>query len=498
MCLAKPPADVPEPAKAAKSKADPKSAAKVSEPAKPEPARPKPAELFPAKPFDVEVRGIVARDLGVWVARIHCGGFKEAEEAALALLGEPIAGRRYNSVVVRSTPEIQRAVARAGGFAAWFDAAGNEYQAVVAQDWRELVGHPPDHQVGADHDRLRLHPELGLKSLEWERTPILDLVRFGISGDALEACVTDEIANAGQAWDVIESGHIAARSGMNWDPDKVRSLEASVLALREWCGDLPAHVRPIEPAASADEPMVLWDVIAVKTGPNADADLWVGRVEASDAEEAEDFLEQLVSSPDSPVVVEARREDDDFDVSVERAGGFRDHTVFRRGTPFGGTTRDVKIRAALARDAREILHPTRPPEPAEKLDTDTLLLFAANLRSGMAERWEQIQRDGAGDAEIRAALGRAFGLGEMELDGLGKVRAGSHSVPGGCCSFVGGDAPKFWAGKTNWQGRPTLESKALVDRARRVLEIPGEDGEAPPAKPAGKGGRRPRASAATA
>jgi hypothetical protein len=119
-------------------------------------------------------------------------------------------------------------------------------------------------------------------------------------------------------------------------------------------------------------------------------------------------------------------------------------------------------------------------EATETLDTDDLLLLAAHRRIGMDDRWETMEREGGTDLEIRAALGRAFDLGVLGKKGV------VHE-PGGCCCFEGGDLPKFWSGKTNFEGRPTLEGKALVERARRVLEIPLEAGGTPPPKTKARG-----------
>lgn len=116
--------------------------------------------------------------------------------------------------------------------------------------------------------------------------------------------------------------------------------------------------------------------------------------------------------------------------------------------------------------------PAPPP-----LTTDQLLNLALVARSDMDERWIGMRSQGATDLELRAAISRAFDLGEFTIAGF--PRRGGFLVaesPDGQCSFQSGDSPKFWAASSRWEGRPTLESRKLVERVRAVMQIPTEPG----------------------
>lgn len=130
--------------------------------------------------------------------------------------------------------------------------------------------------------------------------------------------------------------------------------------------------------------------------------------------------------------------------------------------------------------------PETPQSPTRTLDTDELLVIALNRRTGMAERWQAMQRDGASDLEVRAAIGRAFDLGKVEYVGTGGVAVdavGGSIVEGSSrCCFAGGKNPRFWSGKDDFSGRPTLESVVLVKRVRREMAIPDETGAMPTAR----------------
>jgi hypothetical protein len=122
------------------------------------------------------------------------------------------------------------------------------------------------------------------------------------------------------------------------------------------------------------------------------------------------------------------------------------------------------------------------PERARPFATDELLHMACHSSTGMAERWEQLAREGATELEVRATLSRAFDCGLCDVGGK-KMRGGFLVLVDGRgeCSFLPGNSPKFWTNR-QWDGKPTLEGRQLVRTVRIMYQIPEEAGGKPPVK----------------
>jgi hypothetical protein len=342
-----------------------------------------------------------------------------------------------------------------------------------------------------------------------------------IDGDLDESDLGQILVEGGS----VELPDLGSPGGPEWSPDPrvkgSKALEAGELATP----DPDVNREPRVGTGSA----LYFDVKVARTGERSDIAEWVCRIEADGFIDAERAAEEILGIPPLPRKMMATVASFGNEEKVAKAGGC---TVWwtRRGTIHRAAVltdwRRLVGEGAIEGDStvghdRRRLMPRKPSEEAEgavldvapkeavdafieefkevplldgelplvltpdheateTLDTDDLLLLAAHRRIGMDDRWETMEREGGTDLEIRAALGRAFDLGVLGMKGV--VRE-----PGGCCCFEGGDLPKFWSGKTNFEGRPTLEGKALVERARRVLEIPLEAGGTPPPKTKARG-----------
>ncbi|MGA9767937.1 MAG: hypothetical protein WBV94_02785 [Blastocatellia bacterium] len=121
--------------------------------------------------------------------------------------------------------------------------------------------------------------------------------------------------------------------------------------------------------------------------------------------------------------------------------------------------------------------PDASPELASKdleaPDGNTIeggLYRALHRYHGGEEGWQKLRKSGATDTELKAVIGDVFGLGG-----------------GGCgpdmksIAYKGGKKPAFYFDKHSAQGKPTLEGKALIEKAREVLGIPQPTAKAEPA-----------------
>ncbi len=135
-------------------------------------------------------------------------------------------------------------------------------------------------------------------------------------------------------------------------------------------------------------------------------------------------------------------------------------------------------------------------EPADGApDMDGMLLLASMANSRTVPFWEDQQREGATDDEIRTTLSMAFGVAPMQGPS-GSTRGGTLEQGGRRCVFEGGKSPRFWfeRGPDFANFRPNLEGKNLILHVRQVLEIPNPDGSPAPKK--GRPGRKPKGAPA--
>lgn len=99
------------------------------------------------------------------------------------------------------------------------------------------------------------------------------------------------------------------------------------------------------------------------------------------------------------------------------------------------------------------------PRPADELDGLLYRALHRYLLSG--ERWAELRKRGAGDADLLARVNEEFGhFGYFVHFGSGEAAA----------TFDAGKNPRLWRGTPT--GPPAIEGQALIDAARRVLRIP--------------------------
>lgn len=131
----------------------------------------------------------------------------------------------------------------------------------------------------------------------------------------------------------------------------------------------------------------------------------------------------------------------------------------------------AKFRQRLGEiEQAKIGKPVTMPEPTPRIienkynwKTDTSLEAklwgAAHNTQGAEERWGKLRATGATDERLLQQLGFEFG-----------IQAGSSTYGG--YAVKGEKNPRLWAGGMSWSGKPTLSGKALIAKAREVLEIP--------------------------
>jgi ParB family transcriptional regulator, chromosome partitioning protein len=105
--------------------------------------------------------------------------------------------------------------------------------------------------------------------------------------------------------------------------------------------------------------------------------------------------------------------------------------------------------------AQVIARLNKPPDVKGKKTLEGALHSALSAEN---PRWKKLQQSGASNAEIKAAIGEAFGI------------EGASNVPV-WHAHRGGKNPRFYMG-THSTGKPKLQGKALVQKVRELLAIP--------------------------
>lgn len=102
-----------------------------------------------------------------------------------------------------------------------------------------------------------------------------------------------------------------------------------------------------------------------------------------------------------------------------------------------------------------------PAVPDNLSKRDQALWYALNHQPGAANRWAVAANfKTLEDSRLTEAIRFEFG------------NKGGFTISGLKLAFAGGDIPKFWFGKTDPKGKPTLEGKALLAATRQLLNLP--------------------------
>ncbi len=94
-------------------------------------------------------------------------------------------------------------------------------------------------------------------------------------------------------------------------------------------------------------------------------------------------------------------------------------------------------------------------------DIDKRLKDLLHHVEGAKGRWHRLQRFGASDETLKAAIADEIGIFS------GSTRPGEIDICG-----RGGKSPRVWMGHCSPRGKPTLSGKQLVRRVRDLMQIP--------------------------